>query len=79
MNNWPEAHNNHGTGGVPGVNMGFLDGHVAFIPRGPILIKAYLASYGGPAQNTNFQMLNCPGLKVTTKTVSGRSVTVYSY
>jgi prepilin-type processing-associated H-X9-DG protein len=32
MNNWPEGHNNHGAAGV---NIGFADGHVQFIARGP--------------------------------------------
>ena len=41
MNNWPEAHNNHGAAGL---NIGFADGHVAWTPRGPGLIKTYLNS-----------------------------------
>jgi prepilin-type N-terminal cleavage/methylation domain-containing protein/prepilin-type processing-associated H-X9-DG protein len=44
-NNWPDPHNNHGTAGL---NIGFADGHVAFIPRGKQLIRTYLQSYGDP-------------------------------
>jgi prepilin-type N-terminal cleavage/methylation domain-containing protein/prepilin-type processing-associated H-X9-DG protein len=43
-NNWPDPHNNHG---IAGVNIGFADGHVSFIPRGKGLIRTYLQSYGG--------------------------------
>ena len=41
LNNWPEKHNNHGEDGV---NIGFCDGHVEFIRRGPKLIETYLDS-----------------------------------
>lgn len=41
FNNWPEEHNNHGK---EGVQMSFLDGHAAFIKRGPILVETYLNS-----------------------------------
>ncbi|MGD9690716.1 MAG: prepilin-type N-terminal cleavage/methylation domain-containing protein [Phycisphaerales bacterium] len=42
LNNWPEAHNNHGNGGV---QMSFLDGHAEFIRKGPWLIETYLKSH----------------------------------
>ena len=58
-NNWPDAHNNHGTGGV---NIGFCDGHVSFIPPSPLLIKTYLASYNGPAFATSLEEARCPGV-----------------
>ncbi len=41
LNNWPEKHNNHGNDGV---QMAFLDGHAAFVKKGPWLIEAYLRS-----------------------------------
>jgi prepilin-type N-terminal cleavage/methylation domain-containing protein/prepilin-type processing-associated H-X9-DG protein len=41
LNNWPEAKNNHGNAGV---QMSFLDGHAAFVKKGPWLIEAYLRS-----------------------------------
>lgn len=41
MNNWPEDHNNHGDDGV---NIGFCDGHVEFVRKGPDLIETYLNS-----------------------------------
>lgn len=43
VNNWPEKHNNHGEDGV---NIGFVDGHVEFVRRGPGLIETYLNSGG---------------------------------
>jgi prepilin-type processing-associated H-X9-DG protein len=77
MNNWPEAHNNHGPDGV---NMGFADGHVEFIPRGPGLIKTYMAGYQGPAQDESFTLKQCPGLKITHGVkVGNRTFTQYSY
>jgi len=41
LNNWPETHNNHGNDGV---QMAFLDGHAAFVKKGPWLIETYLRS-----------------------------------
>ncbi len=41
LNNWPEQQNNHGDSGV---QMSFLDGHAAFVKRGPALVEAYLNS-----------------------------------
>jgi prepilin-type N-terminal cleavage/methylation domain-containing protein/prepilin-type processing-associated H-X9-DG protein len=60
-NNWPDPHNNHGTAGV---NIGFGDGHVSFTPPG-ILIKTYLASYGGSAASDSITEYHCPGLTIT--------------
>ncbi len=39
LNNWPEDHNNHKSAGV---NIGFCDGHVEWVGRGPDLIETYL-------------------------------------
>ena len=58
-NNWPDPGNNHGKAGL---NIGFCDGHVSFIPRGKTLIQTYLASYGDPAINTTYLQAVYPGL-----------------
>ncbi len=60
-NNWPDPHNNHGRAGV---NIGFADGHVAFVLPSN-LIKTYLASYAGPGINDAFVAAHCPGLTIT--------------
>lgn len=41
VNNWPEAHNNHGEDGV---NIAFVDGHAEFLRPGADLIRTYLDS-----------------------------------
>ena len=41
LNNWPDEHNNHGEDGV---NIGFCDGHVKWVGKGPELIETYLDS-----------------------------------
>jgi prepilin-type N-terminal cleavage/methylation domain-containing protein len=75
-NNWPDAHNNHGTAGL---NEGYADGHVAFVKTGPDVIKSYLASYGGSANDDGLTMIRCPGLSITHNvTVGGHEYsTVY--
>jgi prepilin-type N-terminal cleavage/methylation domain-containing protein/prepilin-type processing-associated H-X9-DG protein len=60
-NNWPDSTNNHG---AEGFNFGFADGHVAFVRRGPDIIKTYLASYNGTGSPKAFAMAHCPGLNV---------------
>ncbi|HTL27568.1 MAG TPA: H-X9-DG-CTERM domain-containing protein, partial [Tepidisphaeraceae bacterium] len=56
-NNWPDPGNNHGNRGV---NIGFCDGHVEWVPAGRHLIEVYLI--GG-----NDGMIN-PGLKTIANT-----------
>jgi prepilin-type N-terminal cleavage/methylation domain-containing protein/prepilin-type processing-associated H-X9-DG protein len=75
MNNWPEAHNNHGAAGT---NMGFADGHAEFVQRGPGLIKKYLAGYQGPAQDDAFMQSQVPGLTISTVTLGGKTVKKYT-
>ena len=74
INNWPDAHNNHGTAGL---NIGFADGHVSWTARGPDLIRTYVASHNGTgvplANATQF----CPNLVVTAGTLGGSHK--YSY
>lgn len=41
INNWPEAHNNHGSAGL---NIGFADGHARWVAAGEDLIETYLWS-----------------------------------
>ena len=60
-NNWPDPKNNHGAAGT---NMGFGDGHVEFVPRGPGLIETYMRAYQGPAMSEAFQKQMCPGLEI---------------
>ena len=79
LNNWPDPHNNHGTAGS---NIGFADGHVAFVPRSKNYIRTFLASYGGMAQTTTTTMGLYPNfLKIqTSATVNGHLYsTVYTY
>jgi prepilin-type N-terminal cleavage/methylation domain-containing protein len=77
MNNWPEEHNNHGRDGV---NIGFGDGHVEFVPRGPGLIRTYLAGYQGPAQDDAFTQKQTPGLRIQAGVrVGDKSVKKFSY
>jgi prepilin-type N-terminal cleavage/methylation domain-containing protein/prepilin-type processing-associated H-X9-DG protein len=61
-NNWPDPHNNHG---IAGVNIGFADGHVSFVPRGKGLIRTYLQSYGGPAMALARVQQIYPGITYT--------------
>jgi prepilin-type N-terminal cleavage/methylation domain-containing protein/prepilin-type processing-associated H-X9-DG protein len=74
-NNWPDGGNNHGTAGV---NMGFGDGHVEWVPRGPGLIMTYMRGYQGPAMNKEFMEAHCPGLTKTTTSLGGKTYTKYS-
>ena len=68
MNNWPERHNNHGAAGL---NIGFADGHVSWTPRGPNLIRTYLAGYDDPSMGEAFEVQHCPGLTVDTNVAVG--------
>jgi len=72
QNNWPDPDNNHGTAGL---NIGFCDGHVSWVPRGPNLIRTYLASYGDPAINATYLKAVYPGISLSSGTVGG---TTYS-
>jgi prepilin-type N-terminal cleavage/methylation domain-containing protein/prepilin-type processing-associated H-X9-DG protein len=74
-NNWPDGGNNHGTAGV---NMGFGDGHVEWIPRGPGLIDTYMRGYQGPAMDSAFMSAHCPGLTKTTTSLNGKTYTKYA-
>jgi prepilin-type N-terminal cleavage/methylation domain-containing protein/prepilin-type processing-associated H-X9-DG protein len=56
-NNWPDPGNNHG---IRGVNIGFCDGHVEWVPAGRRLIEIYLIG-------ANDGMIN-PGLKTIANT-----------
>ncbi len=64
INNWPEKHNNHGEAGL---NIGFCDGHVAFVQRGPELIETYLRSGSLGADAVQARLLDLhPGLEKET-------------
>ncbi len=64
LNNWPERHNNHAEAGL---NIGYADGHAAWVNRGPDLIEAYLYSgtLGAPDVRTRLMELH-PGLRKET-------------
>jgi prepilin-type processing-associated H-X9-DG protein/prepilin-type N-terminal cleavage/methylation domain-containing protein len=63
-NNWPDPGNNHGNRGV---NIGFCDGHVEWIPPGRRLIEIYLLS-------ANDGMINA-GLKTIANTKLNMNLT----
>jgi prepilin-type N-terminal cleavage/methylation domain-containing protein/prepilin-type processing-associated H-X9-DG protein len=46
INNWPDAGNNHGAAGM---NIAFLDGHVAWTFTGRPILEAYMAGYYYPS------------------------------
>ncbi len=76
MNNWPNVGNNHGD---KGLNIGFGDGSVRWIPRGAELIRTYIRGFQGPAQTRVFTMKNCPGLVISNVTIGGKSFAKYSF
>jgi prepilin-type N-terminal cleavage/methylation domain-containing protein/prepilin-type processing-associated H-X9-DG protein len=45
QNNWPSRSDNHG---VDGFNVGFMDGHVEFLPPARKLLEAFLEGYYDP-------------------------------
>jgi prepilin-type N-terminal cleavage/methylation domain-containing protein/prepilin-type processing-associated H-X9-DG protein len=63
-NNWPDPGNNHGTAGA---NIGFGDGHVAFVRRGPEWVRTWLDGYQGLAWSNESSSLpkQLPGLVVS--------------
>jgi prepilin-type processing-associated H-X9-DG protein len=69
-NNWPDPGNNHGRAGL---NMGFCDGHVTFIPRGKQLLKTYMSSYCDPAMSTAYMQALYPGITCAAGVVNGTS------
>lgn len=76
MNNWPDPGNNHGAAGL---NMGFGDGHVEWVARGPGIIEAYLKSYITAAMDHAFMIKQRPGLRIETVTLNGKTFTKWSY
>jgi prepilin-type processing-associated H-X9-DG protein len=79
-NNWPDPGNNHGSRGV---NIGFCDGHVEWVPAGRRLIELYLLGGNDGMMNTGLtkvanQKLNM-GLKSTTIQYGGETVTQWSW
>jgi prepilin-type N-terminal cleavage/methylation domain-containing protein/prepilin-type processing-associated H-X9-DG protein len=76
FNNWPDANGNHGDRGF---NIGFADGHAAFVPRGKGLLEAYLNSGNANPKVIVKKLYNqvYPGLSVTTQTIGGNSTQVW--
>ena len=76
INNWPEEHNNHGEDGV---NIGFTDGHVEFIRRGPELIETYLNSGSMGATDIRERITEFhPGLVESTKRIGRNNWTKWT-
>lgn len=76
MNNWPDPSNNHGDAGT---NMGFADGHVEWVPRGPAIIETYLRGCNTAAIDRAFMVQQRPGLRIETVTFNGKTFTKWSY
>ena len=77
MNNWPDPSNNHGAAGL---NMGFADGHVEWVPRGAKIIETYLKGYNTAAIDKAFMVKQRPGLKIEENiTLNGKTFTRWSY
>lgn len=77
LNNWPEEHNNHGEAGV---NIGFVDGHVEFVNRGPELIEVYLDGHTLAATDVRENILELhPGLRKQTVRIGRNNWTRWSY
>jgi prepilin-type processing-associated H-X9-DG protein len=74
-NNWPDPGNNHKTAGG---NIGFGDGHVAFVKRGPEWVRTWLDGYQGMAWSNPTVTLpkQLPGLVITG---SGAKGSPYTY
>jgi prepilin-type N-terminal cleavage/methylation domain-containing protein/prepilin-type processing-associated H-X9-DG protein len=64
-NNWPDVGDNHGE---KGFNVGYMDCHVEFTPRGKAVLEAYMGGYYYPGIPTNLMSqhgLNLAGNKFT--------------
>jgi prepilin-type N-terminal cleavage/methylation domain-containing protein/prepilin-type processing-associated H-X9-DG protein len=70
QNNWPDPGNNHGKAGL---NIGFCDGHVEWVPRGKNLIQTYLRSYDGPGINSTYLQSIYPGISSAGGTMGGHA------
>jgi prepilin-type N-terminal cleavage/methylation domain-containing protein len=75
-NNWPDPGNNHGAAGL---NVGFGDGHVEWIPRGPKVIETYLRGYNDGAMDRTFMVQQRPGLKIEPFTWGGMTATRWTF
>jgi prepilin-type N-terminal cleavage/methylation domain-containing protein/prepilin-type processing-associated H-X9-DG protein len=75
-NNWPDPTNNHKEAGL---NMGFGDGHVEWVARGPGLIDTFMRGYQGTAMNAAFEAAHRPGLKRGSVTKNGVPFDTYTY
>lgn len=79
VNNWPDAHNNHGTDGY---NFVFCDGSARFVAAGGALIDTWMASHH-TALNANlrgeYYARFRPNLRTRTERIGRNSVTAYYY
>ena len=74
-NNWPDPGNNHGNRGF---NIGFADGHTAFVPRGKELLRTYVESGNGNPNVIAKAIYQQYGYSVTTQSFGGKSVKVWN-
>lgn len=76
MNNFPDPKNNHG---AKGLNIGFGDGSVRWIPAGKDVLRTYMQGYQGPAQPDWFMATQ--NVRRTYQPLPGtsRSWTIWSY
>ena len=73
VNNWPDPVNNHREHGL---NIGFCDGHVSWIPAEPVLIETYMNAHMVAASNWN---LMHPKIRVSSVSQNGYTYKKYYY
>ncbi|MEM8782402.1 MAG: prepilin-type N-terminal cleavage/methylation domain-containing protein [Planctomycetota bacterium] len=72
INNWPSPAHNHGD---EGVNIGFIDGHAAFVARGEDTVRQRMAGYEwvGGVDVTEY------GVSVGSTSINGTSYVTYDF
>jgi prepilin-type N-terminal cleavage/methylation domain-containing protein len=70
MNNWPEQGNNHNAAGL---NIGFGDGHIEWVPKGPDIIRKYMAGYQSAAIPPAFMTRQVTNLRFNAQGFNGHT------